>query len=1344
MDPNHWNQYNQAYGRLASGASMAGGSAPLNRYDLGLLDQSGIGTPGMSGLGTLSPSLGPAHTLSPARGMPGLPNLNYGHPVHSSMSQLLDTMNSLGQGFPNAPTYKSLPPTSQHMYGLPESIFLPDQLGDSQMTKQSLFNTDPHTMKETASEAGAYGTVSTPSDAKSSWGLSNFVPPPSNPFGSISESPTSVFSLTPEPPPAHSGSRPSTIQRNPYQKPEYQPKNDFQPKSDFPVRTEHSSRSDYQSSRPNNSDFHLKPEYRSEFPPKQEYHAPSVKPDYRQPEFPSKQEFQSRSHVKSEYQSAAKKSRTSSGHSQSLMNSVPRTTGHGMQPAMNQSQSSLPRHSSYPSSPQVSNPSTYPSSPHMRKPQVSHSQHSISEYNPYYPASSGFSSAPSNTVTYTSGSNIEPLTYDPVSPPSNLPNSRSHNSNTHNFGLSLQEFTNMSNQDKLHLTDAQSHMASSSPIRVQNKIQGMGGVASTPSPMQPSPISVGSPQVPMASPHNHMSGQMASPQMASSSVPPVPIPVQAVADSTTKPKRSRNRKKKEKTPDLKMMYPGPPPPLTSPHPMTSHQQLTPHHSMTTTHMLSEPNDRYSMSESDTSMYMANSYEETFMSPSQLLGDAMMPLSAHGTDTSPLVLEHHPMHHDLESPVDSIQTIDPNALMDTGFGHGALHNLDTMTYQNELVFQKQQKQKRNRTKAEQKEMPGAYFMAPQEMPVQQRGFQVPQQAEIIQDDEFTHLQRDPLNEGPKQTVVPKKGTGVSSFQSSFLSFLQGNKQETLSCITNSVVSKKPITLPKNFTPEAPRLQPDTFEASPNLLIAESDLKMKALDKSIDVPAVTFSDDEDNSMAFSNTVQNVISNLSDDSKSEQVLNNPTSETSQQFSFLATEHASSGAGKSVAINPPVPKATKPKTVVDNDADFLPSNDVVVNEDDMLMEKRILAARKTKEKKVKAKKHKKKRKKKWQGSDTSGSSDSEKGYDSDKDPVWMPFETEGTKRRPSSDSDNDNKGRKNKKDRKSSSSKSSKRSKTYKNVGVINTIGGVLAARDGASHKFQKGDFVVENKVLVGNSYPVWKIDAGRLLQKFEPFDYMGIKCHKGLSTYSSWSPELKDQYKAIQVQTIQSDSYELVQIIQKSQPNGQVPDDPLLEDFNVYMQILISRALEASFLQVVQEEGEDFYLQPLQKVDALIEKNKESILGRVNWTEKFRESVERRPYMNCVDRLGLSKACQACQDHSQPAIKSVELYGTPYNLHTLDTLDYVQCPPSDEFLIGELTATYLSTYHGLHHFKFSTFKRCTAKVDLIKEENPEVKGHEILDQCLQNRNWVLKIFQDFKRSLSTCRGSNSAGGT
>ena len=50
------------------------------------------------------------------------------------------------------------------------------------------------------------------------------------------------------------------------------------------------------------------------------------------------------------------------------------------------------------------------------------------------------------------------------------------------------------------------------------------------------------------------------------------------------------------------------------------------------------------------------------------------------------------------------------------------------------------------------------------------------------------------------------------------------------------------------------------------------------------------------------------------------------------------------------------------------------------------------------------------------------------------------------------------------------------------------------------QKGDFVIERKDLTNyDSYPIWKIDAGRLIQKFEPFTKDDKMIHKAMSTVS-----------------------------------------------------------------------------------------------------------------------------------------------------------------------------------------------------------------------------------------------------
>ena len=60
----------------------------------------------------------------------------------------------------------------------------------------------------------------------------------------------------------------------------------------------------------------------------------------------------------------------------------------------------------------------------------------------------------------------------------------------------------------------------------------------------------------------------------------------------------------------------------------------------------------------------------------------------------------------------------------------------------------------------------------------------------------------------------------------------------------------------------------------------------------------------------------------------------------------------------------------------------------------------------------------------------------------------------------------------------------------------------------KFQKGDFVIDKKDLTNyERFAIWRIDAGRLLQKFEPIIKDGVLvAHKALSTVGT-SPKCKN---------------------------------------------------------------------------------------------------------------------------------------------------------------------------------------------------------------------------------------------
>lgn len=102
--------------------------------------------------------------------------------------------------------------------------------------------------------------------------------------------------------------------------------------------------------------------------------------------------------------------------------------------------------------------------------------------------------------------------------------------------------------------------------------------------------------------------------------------------------------------------------------------------------------------------------------------------------------------------------------------------------------------RYRTKAEQKIMPPLVTTIT---------------SDVWCDDDFTHLSRPPpeKNYSANTKIAEVKRTCKSvtksiDFQNSFLSFLSGKRQETLSSLTSSVIGKKP-QLPK-YIPEVPRI------------------------------------------------------------------------------------------------------------------------------------------------------------------------------------------------------------------------------------------------------------------------------------------------------------------------------------------------------------------------------------------------------------------------------------------------------------------------------------------------------------------------------------------------------------
>lgn len=138
---------------------------------------------------------------------------------------------------------------------------------------------------------------------------------------------------------------------------------------------------------------------------------------------------------------------------------------------------------------------------------------------------------------------------------------------------------------------------------------------------------------------------------------------------------------------------------------------------------------------------------------------------------------------------------------------------------------------------------------------------------------------------------------------------------------------------------------------------------------------------------------------------------------------------------------------------------------------------------------------------------------------------------------------------------------------------------------------------------------------------------------------------------------------------------------DNFEVYIQTLISQALDSNFLtEIFQEQGrrrlnlylfsiciynmllyiykylcflDDYFLSNVRTVDEVTEERKHRLLSTTKWKPNVVTAISTWPCLNVLKDLSLSeykgKSCAGCQ--STKIYARVLLYGQPYNATTLE---------------------------------------------------------------------------------------------
>jgi hypothetical protein len=295
---------------------------------------------------------------------------------------------------------------------------------------------------------------------------------------------------------------------------------------------------------------------------------------------------------------------------------------------------------------------------------------------------------------------------------------------------------------------------------------------------------------------------------------------------------------------------------------------------------------------------------------------------------------------------------------------------------------------------------------------------------------------------------------------------------------------------------------------------------------------------------------------------------------------------------------------------------------------------------------------------------------------------------------------------------------------------------------HNYQKGDFVIERKdSWKTEGFPIWRIETGKLLQKFDPLPIEGGLLHKSASVYSSWSGDIRTSFKAVLVDLITSSAgrkQETVRIQDKflvKPAEDSLDEDPLFSTFIVFMHTMLSAAIDPAFLAtILQNEEDEYYTSSVRQIDTLLMAATQSILSQITWNETFKLTADALPYYimtNLAPNAEATYQCQACEDGVTPAVRSVKFYGVLYDRDLLTATQEVEKVSAQEFLIGKAASEILISYHALHHFKFLLFQKCQEETNYLRLAR-KLSETDAMSECLQNKIFLHHHFRELQSLL------------
>ncbi|KAL0268190.1 UNVERIFIED_CONTAM: hypothetical protein PYX00_010223 [Menopon gallinae] len=256
--------------------------------------------------------------------------------------------------------------------------------------------------------------------------------------------------------------------------------------------------------------------------------------------------------------------------------------------------------------------------------------------------------------------------------------------------------------------------------------------------------------------------------------------------------------------------------------------------------------------------------------------------------------------------------------------------------------------------------------------------------------------------------------------------------------------------------------------------------------------------------------------------------------------------------------------------------------------------------------------------------------------------------------------------------------------------------------------GEFVVMKSDLHEEYPPIWRIDGKTLLQKYEPFDDNGKTLYRNISTYSGWTTQNKHMYVTVPVRCrVQSRMETIVELMRE-----------------VYIQTLISQALDSNFLTEILQEKDEYFLSNVNTIDEVTEDHCRRLLNVTKWRPNLVMSVRTWPCLNIIQDLPKdqtsNRCCSAC-DKPKVTMR-IQMYGQPYNNTTLEGCQPDPKAMTDkDFLLCNSCGWRVSLCSKASHQKYLMYIECAKRVTEKRTADPNKDTTQILNELLADEAWL-----------------------